>query len=105
LSRSPPRELTLVAERERRQRFSAAELERLEAEPPDGRTPELEAALAAALAAARTHGRRARRQQRQLRRLRRGAEAPVVTLPELLDSDLGPRILERLARELERRLA
>jgi anion-transporting ArsA/GET3 family ATPase len=82
-------------------RFSAAELGRLEAEPPDGWTPE----LGAALAAARSHGRRARTQQAQLRRLRRGAYAPVVTLPELLDSDIGPRSLERLARELRRRLA
>jgi len=83
------------------QRFSGAELERLEAEQPDGRAPE----LAAALGAASSHGRRARAQQAQLRRLRRGAEAPVVTLPELLDSDLRPANLERLARELERRLA
>lgn len=82
------------------QRFSAAELERLETEPSDGWTPE----LAAALAAARSHGRRARAQRTQLRRLRRGAEAPVVTLPELLGSDPGPPDLERLARELERRL-
>ncbi len=82
-------------------RFSAAELGRLEAEPPEGRTPE----LGAALAVARSHGRRARTQQAQLRRLRRGADAPVVTLPELVDSDFGPRSLERLARELGRRLA
>ena len=82
-------------------RFSAAELERLQAEPPDGRTPELEAALAAA----RSHARRARAQQAQLRRLRRGAEAPVVALPELFDSDIGSGVLERLARELGRRLA
>lgn len=82
-------------------RFSAAELGRLEAEAPEARTPE----LAAALAAARSHGRRARTQQAQLRRLRRGADAPVIALPELLDSDLAPRGLERLARELERRLA
>ncbi len=83
------------------QRFSVAELARLEAEPSDGRAPEIEAALVAA----RSHGRRARAQQAQLRRLRRGAEAPVVTLPELLDSDLGARQLGRLARELGRRLA
>lgn len=82
------------------QRFSAAELELLEAEPPDGRAPELEEALAAA----RSHGRRARAQQAQLRRLRRGAEAPVVTLPELLGPDLGPLELEQLARELARKL-
>jgi anion-transporting ArsA/GET3 family ATPase len=91
----------VVANAMLRQRFSVAELERLEAQPADGPMPELEAALAAA----RSHGRRARAQQKQLRRLRRGTEAPVVTLPELLDSDLGPRSLERLARELERRLA
>lgn len=83
------------------QRFSAAELERLESEPTDRWTPELEAAIAAA----RWQGRRVRTQQAQLRRLRRGADAPVVTLPELLDADLGPRSLERLASELERRLA
>ncbi len=83
------------------QRFSAAELERLEAEASDRWTPELEAAIAAA----RSHGRRARTQQAQLRRLRRGADAPVITLPHLLDADVGPRGLERLRRELERRLA
>ncbi len=82
------------------QRFSAAELDRLEREARNGRPPELEAALEAA----RLQAHRARAQQGQLRRLRRGARAPVVTLPELLDGEVGPEGLEQLARELERKL-
>jgi anion-transporting ArsA/GET3 family ATPase len=82
------------------QRFSAAELERLGAQDRNGRPPELEAALAAA----RLQGHRARAQQGQLRRLRRGARAPVVTLPQLLDGELGEGGMDQLARELERKL-
>nr|MDQ3356582.1 hypothetical protein [Actinomycetota bacterium] len=82
------------------QRFSAAELEQLAAPSPNGRPPELEAALDAA----RLQGSRARAQQGQLRRLRRGARAPVLTLPQLLEGELGPEGLEQLARELERKL-
>jgi anion-transporting ArsA/GET3 family ATPase len=82
------------------QRFSASDLGRLARERVNGRGP----ATAAALDAARVHGERARTQAGQLRRLRRGTEAPVVTLPALLDGDLGRAELERLARELERKL-
>jgi len=82
------------------QRFSAVELEQLAEQGADGRPPELEAALDAA----RLQGNRAKAQQGQLRRLRRGARAPVVTLPQLLDGELGPEGLEELSRELERKL-
>jgi anion-transporting ArsA/GET3 family ATPase len=82
------------------QRFSAAELEQLAAPSPNGGPPELEAALDAA----RLQGSRARAQQGQLRRLRRGARAPVLTLPQLLEGELGPEGLEQLARELERKV-
>jgi anion-transporting ArsA/GET3 family ATPase len=91
---------TIVANGLLSQRFSAAELERLASGSRDGRPPEVEAALEAA----RLQGSRARAQQGQLRRLRRGARAPVVTLPQLLDGELGPDHLEHLARELARRL-
>ena len=69
------------------QRFSAAETVALET-APDG--PEVRAA--------RHAGARARAQRTQLRRLRRGARAPVATLPFVFDDDL----MARLARELER---
>ena len=69
------------------QRFSAAEAAALET-APDG--PEVRAA--------RHAGARARAQRTQLRRLRRGARAPVATLPFVFDGDL----MARLARELER---
>ena len=58
----------------------------------------------AALGAARVEERRARGQQSQLQRLRRGADAPVVTLPFLFASELGLEDLEILGRELERKL-
>jgi len=82
------------------QRFSAAELEQLAEESRNGRPPEMEAALEAA----RSQGARARAQQGQLRRLKRGATAPVVTLPALVDGELDREGLEQLARELERKL-
>jgi len=69
------------------QRFSAAEAVALEA-APDG--PEVRAA--------RHAGARARAQRTQLRRLRRGARAPVATLPFVFDGDP----MAQLARELER---
>jgi hypothetical protein len=47
---------------------------------------------------------RAAAQQSQLRRLRRAASAPVVTLPRLPAPDIGADDLERLSRELERKL-
>jgi anion-transporting ArsA/GET3 family ATPase len=71
------------------QRFNAADTRRLET-APDG--PEVRAA--------RHAGARARAQHAQLRRLRRGARAPVTTLPFVFDDDL----LTRLARDLERAL-
>jgi len=71
------------------QRFSAAEALALET-APDG--PEVRAA--------RHAGARARAQRSQLRRLRRGARAPVATLPFVFDGDP----MARLARELERAL-
>jgi hypothetical protein len=72
-------------------RFDAADARALDA-APDG--PEVRAARHA-------HA-RARAQRSQLRRLRRGARAPVVTLPFVFDED-GEK-LARLARELERAL-
>jgi anion-transporting ArsA/GET3 family ATPase len=71
------------------QRFSAAEAVALEA-ASDG--PEVRAA--------RHAGVRARAQRTQLRRLRRGARAPVATLPFVFDGDP----MAQLARELERAL-
>ena len=72
------------------QRFSAADVRALDA-APDG--PEVRAARHA-------HA-RARAQRAQLQRLRRGAHAPVATLPLLFDAHTR---LTRLARELERSL-
>jgi len=69
------------------QRFSAAEAVALEAAPD---SPEVRAA--------RHAGARARAQRTQLRRLRRGARAPVATLPFVFDGDP----MAQLARELER---
>jgi anion-transporting ArsA/GET3 family ATPase len=71
------------------QRFSTAEAVALET-APDG--PEVRAA--------RHAGARARAQRTQLRRLRRGARAPVATLPFVFDGDP----MARLALELERAL-
>jgi anion-transporting ArsA/GET3 family ATPase len=71
------------------QRFSAAEAVALGG-APDG--PEVRAA--------RHAGARARAQRTQLRRLRRGARAPVATLPFVFDGDP----MAQLARELERAL-
>jgi anion-transporting ArsA/GET3 family ATPase len=71
------------------QRFSAAETRTLEQAPHHP-----------AVRAARHAGARARAQRAQLQRLRRGARAPVTTLPFVFDGDP----MERLARELERAL-
>jgi anion-transporting ArsA/GET3 family ATPase len=79
-------------------RFSAEELERLAA--LDGRP-----LLGAARAAARSHAARVRTQQGQLRRLRRQTEATVATLPFVFAPQLGRGEVERLAAELERKLA
>jgi anion-transporting ArsA/GET3 family ATPase len=79
-------------------RFSREEVRRIEAAQADT------AVARAALAAALSEHRRARAEHAQLRRLRRGASAPVVTLPRVFESELGRDDLERLSRELERRL-
>jgi anion-transporting ArsA/GET3 family ATPase len=71
------------------QRFTAAETRTLE-RAPDG----------PAVRAARHAGARARAQRAQLQRLRRGARAPVTTLPFVFDGDP----MTRLARDLERAL-
>ena len=81
-------------------RFSAREIEQLEhvaAERSSG-------PLGASLGVASAQGRRALVQQAQLARLRREARSPVLTLPQLLDAELGPDELERLGRELARKL-
>jgi Mrp family chromosome partitioning ATPase len=69
------------------QRFSAAETAALE-----------RAADGPIVRAARHAGARARAQREQLQRLRRGAHAPVTTLPFVFDGEP----MARLARELER---
>ena len=75
-------------------RFSAEEAERLAAlagQPP--------------VRAALLEHERAREQRSQLRRLRRGAGAPVTTLPFLFEPELGLDELEQLSRELEKGVA
>jgi anion-transporting ArsA/GET3 family ATPase len=81
------------------ERFSSQEAERIAA--LDGKPTK---AVRAALAAALTEHRRARAQRSQLRRLRRETQVPVTTLPYLFEPDLGSDALDRLSRELERRL-
>jgi anion-transporting ArsA/GET3 family ATPase len=81
------------------QRFSAADAERLTA--VDGRGS---AAARTAVAASLSERRRAAAQHAQVRRLRRAATAPVRTLPHLSEPELGLDELERISRELERRL-
>jgi anion-transporting ArsA/GET3 family ATPase len=76
------------------ERFSREEGERLAS--LDGAHPALQAAL--------LEHERARGQRSQLRKLRRGADAPVLTLPYLFEPELGLEQLEQLSRELERRL-
>jgi hypothetical protein len=81
------------------QRFSAADVRRMS--DLDGRaSPEAASALGAAVA----EHHRARGQRSQLRRLRRAASAPVMTLPYVFEPELGVPDLERLSRELERRV-
>jgi anion-transporting ArsA/GET3 family ATPase len=81
------------------ERFSRAEGERLAS--LDG---SVTAGAQAALRAALLEHERARAQRSQLRRLRRGARAPVLTLPFLFEPELGLEQLQQLSRELERRL-
>ncbi|MBX5470105.1 MAG: AAA family ATPase [Thermoleophilaceae bacterium] len=82
------------------ERFSTAEAERIE--QANGSHPV--AAVRAALGAAAAEHHRARGQRAQLRRLRRGARAPVVTLPYLFEPELRLDSFERLAAELGRKL-
>jgi anion-transporting ArsA/GET3 family ATPase len=79
-------------------RFNRDEVQRLEGVATDRR------AAAAAVRAALSEHRRARAEHAQLRRLRRGASAPVVTLPRVFEPELGREDIERLSAELERRL-
>ena len=81
------------------ERFSGAEAEAIAA--ADGKPS---AAARDALAAALSEHDRARAQRNQLRRLRRGADAPVTTLPFLFEPEIGEEQVETLSRELERRL-
>jgi anion-transporting ArsA/GET3 family ATPase len=82
------------------ERFSAEEYEQIEAVNGDHGSPEVAAALRAAL----SEHRRAKSQRTQLRRLKR--ELPdVVTLPFLWEPELRLEDFERLADELERKLA
>jgi anion-transporting ArsA/GET3 family ATPase len=82
------------------ERFSAADAETLREASRNGHEPDAAAALRAALA----EHERARAQRAHLRRLRRGADAPVITLPFLFESELGLPEFEQLADELARRL-
>jgi anion-transporting ArsA/GET3 family ATPase len=81
------------------ERFSAEEAERIEAVNGDHGSPEVGAALRAAL----SEQRRARGQRAQLRRLRKGADG-VLTLPFLFEPELRLEDFERLSVELERKL-
>jgi uncharacterized protein involved in exopolysaccharide biosynthesis len=80
-------------------RFTKDDCERIEAVNGDHGSPEVAAALRAAL----SEHRRERGQQRQLRRLRK-AVGDVVTLPYLWEPELGLDHFQRLADELERAL-
>jgi anion-transporting ArsA/GET3 family ATPase len=82
------------------ERFNAEEAERIEAVNGDHGSPEVAAALSAAL----SEHRRARGQRTQLRRLRKGADN-VVTLPYLFEPELRLEDFEKLSAELERKLA
>jgi anion-transporting ArsA/GET3 family ATPase len=81
------------------ERFSADEAEQVEAVNGRHGSPEVAAALRAAL----SEHRRARSQRQQLRRLKKEV-GDVVTLPYLWHPELGLDDFERLADELERKL-
>jgi anion-transporting ArsA/GET3 family ATPase len=84
------------------QRFSGADAERIAAVNGEHGSPEVAAALRAAL----TEHRRAKQQRTQLRRLRSGAKkVPLTTLPFLFEPELHLGEVERLSHELERKLA
>jgi anion-transporting ArsA/GET3 family ATPase len=82
------------------ERFSSEEAERIEAVNGDHGSPEVAAALRAAL----SEQRRARGQRAQLRRLKKGV-GDIVTLPYLFEPELGVAEFERLSAELERKIA
>jgi len=81
------------------ERFSGAEAAAIESVDGAG-----SAAAREALGAALDAHERARGQRSQLARLKRELGAPVATLPFLLTPELGLDELERLSRELERKL-
>jgi anion-transporting ArsA/GET3 family ATPase len=81
------------------ERLSAGEAAELEA--ADGK---LSASARVAIDAALSTHRTVRAQRSQLSRLRRGVAAKVATLPHLLTPDVGREEIERLSRELERKL-
>jgi anion-transporting ArsA/GET3 family ATPase len=81
------------------ERFSTDEAERIEAVNGNHGSPEVAAALRAAL----SEHRRARGQRAQLRRLKKEV-GDVVTLPFLWEPELALSDFERLADELERKL-
>jgi anion-transporting ArsA/GET3 family ATPase len=85
-------------------RFKGAELERIRESDANGRSR----ATIAALRAAGVEAERHRAQQGELgrlrRRLRSASDADVVTLPYLFETELGLEGIDRLGRELERKL-
>jgi anion-transporting ArsA/GET3 family ATPase len=81
------------------ERFTAEEADRIEAVNGDHGSPEVAAALRAAL----SEQRRARGERAQLRRLKKGADN-VVTLPHLFEPELSLAEFEKLSAELERKL-
>ena len=89
------------------ERFSRSEGERLaslDGSASAGAPASAPAGPSGAVRAALLEHERARAQRNQLRRLRRGADAPVMTLPFLFEPELGLEQIEQLSRELERRL-
>jgi anion-transporting ArsA/GET3 family ATPase len=82
------------------ERFSTADIERIDAADDAPVSDEAWAALHAA----RSEHSRARSQRAQLRRLKRDAGTGVITLPYLWEPELGLEDFERLADELERKL-
>jgi hypothetical protein len=81
------------------ERLRATDVEQLKSVGGQGST-NAQRAIAAALAGHDT----TRAQRAQLARLRRGAKAKCVTLPHLLTPDVTRDGIDRLARELERKL-
>jgi anion-transporting ArsA/GET3 family ATPase len=81
------------------ERFNGEDCERIEAVNGNHGTPEVAAALRAAL----SEHRRAKGQRQQLRRLKKEV-GDVLTLPYLFEPELGLDDFERLASELERKL-